>query len=166
MINPNLIVEALVTKLRAIPQLVALLEGSANAIEPYYDSYPDANSLRDAIYRMPRPGILVTFEGHDVVRNGPRRYRLKLYLRAPAQSLSPSGGYGAMLKLIEDGTPSGGDGLIMYSVSVHADCLPMSGNDGGDLPSSRRSNLVIDEVGNTIDYFESSIVFRELRDVH
>jgi len=63
MINPAELVDALVEKLRAIPELVAEMEGDPQRIYAYHDLYPKRVSLPLAIYEMPVPSILVAWQG-------------------------------------------------------------------------------------------------------
>lgn len=164
MVNGYQIVKAFVDKLRAIPDLIVLVADSADAIIPYYDSFPGATSLRDAIYRMPRPGILVTWDGEGPGRKGTRSHNLTLYFRA-AEAFTQDEGYARMIQLIQDGVSSG-DNLPMFFADVHPDCWPMGENDNGSIPSSKRDSLVIDEVGNTVDFFRAAVTFSEKRDTH
>jgi hypothetical protein len=57
MINPAELVDALVEKLRAIPELVAEMEGDPERIHAYHDLYLKRVSLPLAIYEMPVPSI-------------------------------------------------------------------------------------------------------------
>jgi len=63
MINPAELVDALVEKLRAIPELVLEMEGDPQRICAYHDLYPKRVSLPLAIYEMPVPSILVAWQG-------------------------------------------------------------------------------------------------------
>jgi hypothetical protein len=51
--------EAMVTALRAIPEVVALLGGDPLAITSYIDRTPDKNSVSAAIYQMRAGSVLV-----------------------------------------------------------------------------------------------------------
>jgi hypothetical protein len=62
MLNPGEIVEALVAKLRAIPELVTEMEGDATRICAYHDAYPRKVSLLSAVYEAPHPSILVAWQ--------------------------------------------------------------------------------------------------------
>jgi hypothetical protein len=160
---------ALVSKLQAIPELVLELDGDPDAIIGYYDRacamrLPDGSApanLRGAIIAMPKPGILIIWEGTGP--NGNRglvwSHRFRLFLRAkPEYSGDTPRGYAALFSLIINGIPQGGDGQKLINTRVHPACDEM------DIPSAQRAQLVIDEAGNTLDFFEVSLAFPEVGD--
>lgn len=63
MINPETLLDALVTTFRAMPTLVTALGGDATDIRAYKDAYPEAQNIQSAIYGMTHGGMLVTWEG-------------------------------------------------------------------------------------------------------
>jgi hypothetical protein len=147
MINPAELVDALVAKLRAIPELVAEMHGDPERIRAYHDLYPKRVSLALAIYEAPVPSILVAWQGTTPGRFGAGeawKHNLSLYLRAAD--------YYRMLDLIVNGVPAGGALKMLYS-TIHERCHPM------DLPSIQRAT---DEQG--ADYFEVTLSFTEMGD--
>ena len=57
MIDPSEIVDALITLLRDIPDLVIEMGGDPERIYAYHDQYPKKVSLTHAIHQMPAPSI-------------------------------------------------------------------------------------------------------------
>ncbi len=156
MINPAELVDALVAKLRAIPELVAEMEGDPERIRAYHDLYPKRVSLPLAIYEMPVPSILVAWQGTTPGSFGSSeawKHNLSLYLRA-RETLEddPPTAYYRLFDLIVNGVPAG-SALKMLYTTVHERCHPM------DLPSIQRA---ADEQGT--DYFEVTVSFTEMGD--
>jgi hypothetical protein len=155
MINPAELVDALVAKLRAIPELVLEMEGDPQRIFAYHDLYPKRVSLPLAIYEMPVPSILVAWQGTTPGSFGVGevwRHNLSLYLRArEAFEGDPPTAYYRLFDLIVNGVPAGA--LKMLYTTVHPRCHPM------DLPSIQRTS---DEQGT--DYFEVTMSFTEMGD--
>jgi hypothetical protein len=156
MINPAELVDALVEKLRAIPELVAEMEGDPERVSAYHDLYPKRVSLPLAIYEMPVPSILVAWQGTAPGSFGAGeawKHNLSLYLRARETfEGGPPTAYYRLFDLIVNGVPAGGALKMLYT-TVHARCLPM------DLPSIQRAT---DEQGT--DYFEVTVSFTEMGD--
>jgi hypothetical protein len=156
MINPAELVDALVAKLRAVPELVAEMEGDPQRIYAYHDLYPKRTSLPLAIYEMPVPSILVAWQGTTPSSFGAGeawKHNLSLYLRA-RETLEgdPPTAYYRLFDLIVNGVPAT-SALKMLYTTVHERCHPM------DLPSIQRAT---DEQGT--DYFEVTVSFTEMGD--
>jgi hypothetical protein len=156
MINPAELVEALVAKLRAIPELVAEMDGDAGRIYAYHDSYPKRVSLPAAIYEMPVPAIMVAWQGTvpgTFGANEAWKHNLSLYLRArEVFEGDPPSAYYRLFSLIVNGVPASSALKLLYT-TVHDRCHPM------DTPSIQRTT---DEQGT--DYFEVNISFTEIGD--
>lgn len=155
MINPAELVDALVAKLRAIPELVAEMEGNPQRISAYHDHYPKRVSLAQAIYEMPVPSVLVAWQGTTPGSFGGAevwKHNLSLYLRARETAESPPTAYYRLFDLIVNGVPTGSNLKLLYS-TVHERCHPM------DTPSIQR---VTDAQGT--DYFEVHLSFTEVGD--
>ncbi len=156
MINPAELVEALVAKLRAIPELVAEMDGDAGRIYAYHDLYPKRVSLPFAIYEMPVPAILVAWQGTAPGTFGGNevwKHSLSLYLRArEVFEADPPSAYYKLFGLIVNGVPAGSGQKLLYT-TVHDGCYPM------DTPSIHRAT---DEQGT--DYFEVTVSFTEIGD--
>ncbi len=157
MINPAELVEALVAKLRAIPELVVEMEGDAGRIYAYHDSYPKRVSLPFAIYEMAVPSILVAWQGTAPGTFGGNevwKHNLSLYLRArEIFEADPPSAYYKLFGLIVNGVPAGSSGQKLLYTTVHDGCYPM------DTPSIHRAT---DEQGT--DYFEVTVSFTEIGD--
>jgi len=156
MINPAELVDALVAKLRAIPELVLEMEGDWQRIYAYHDLYPKRMSLPLAIYEMPVPSIMVAWQGTTPSSFGAAeawKHNLSLYLRA-RETLDgdPPTAYYRLFDLIVNGVPAGGALKMLYT-TVHPRCHPM------DPPSIQRAT---DEQGT--DYFEVTVSFTEMGD--
>jgi len=156
MIDSAEIVNALVTLLRAIPDLVEAMGGDATKIYAYQDRYPQSISLETAKYQMPAPGIMVAWNGTAPGSFGGFevwKHEISLCVRAGDDSgdLTPSGYY-RIFRLITKGVPTGHTEAMQY-IEVHASCDPM------DTPSMRRQTD-----GAGVDYFEISMMFTERGD--
>jgi hypothetical protein len=156
MINPAELVDALVAKLRAIPELVAEMEGDPQRIYAYHDLYPKRVSLPLAIHQMPAPAVMVAWQGTLPGAFGGMeawRHQISLYLRA-RETLEGDGptAYYRLFDLIVNGVPVGSTLKMLYT-TVHPRCQPM------DTPSISRQS---DAEG--LDYFEVSTGFLEIGD--
>ena len=155
MLNPGELVEALVAKLRAIPELVAEMEGDAARIYAYHDAYPRKVSLLSAVYEAPHPSILVAWQRTSpglLGRNEVWKHDFILYLRAREAPEGPDSSYYRLFTLIVNGVPEG-DSLRLLNAEVHPACYPM------DVPTCGR---VTDEQG--VDHFVVNLSLREIGD--
>ena len=101
MVNPNDIVDAVVTKIRAISAVVALVGGDANAIYAYEPSFPSAASLEQALNEMPSPSVLVCHRGFSTgAETVSRTHQVSIFI-------VPDGSPWDLLVAILDGIPSG-----------------------------------------------------------
>jgi len=156
MVNIAEVVDAIVEKLREIPELVTEMGGSADRIFAYHDHYPKRTSLPLAIYQMPAPSVMVAWQGTapgNFGENEAWKHQVALFLRAgeTSDSGAPTAYY-RLFELIVNGVPSSTGTRLLYS-TIHADCYPM------DTPSISRET---DAEG--IDYFEVSITLTEIGD--
>jgi hypothetical protein len=156
MINPAELVDNLVALLRAIPDLVAEMDGDPERIYAYHDQYPKKASLAQAIHNMPAPAVMAVWQG-----TAPRtfgsvdvwKHQVTLYLRARETDESdPPAAYYRLFRLITKGVPAGSE-VPMLNAIVHPSCYPM------DLPLIQRQT---DAEG--LDYFEVPITFTEIGD--
>jgi hypothetical protein len=158
MINPGVLVDAIVVKLRAIPDLVMEMDGEATHIQPYHYRYPKEASLARALHDAGSPSILVVYRGTDPGRlNGGEvwKHRFSLFIRSGevADADPATAGYYRLLELIISGVPTGGDGQRMLYTVIHPTCYPM------DLP---RMVAASDIEG--IDFFEAQFSLTEIGD--
>ncbi len=157
MVNPAEILEALVTKLRDISDLVGEVDGDEERIFAYYDRFPDRVSLDQAITLLEQPAVMVAWMGTDQGARGEItrfRHLFSLFLRAKAETGDPPDGYYRLYRLIVKGVPAGGDGQPLIYSTVHASCDPLL-----DIPPIQRRT---DDAG--VDYFEISMAFIEIGD--
>ena len=108
MTNPAETVEALVAKLRAIPELVAEMEGDAARIYAYHDAHPRNVSLLSAVYEAPHPSIVVAWQRTSpgqFGRNEVWKHDLILYLRAREAPEAPDSSYCRLFMLMVNGVP-------------------------------------------------------------
>ncbi len=156
MIDPSEIGDALVEKLRAIPELVEQVGNDAERIYAYHDSYPERASLAVAIHQMPVPSIMVVWEGTGPGHFGTVevwKHNFGVYLRA-GQELAgnPPAGYYRLFRLITRGTPVPDAQPLIYT-TVHPNCHPM------DTPAIERHT---DAEG--LDYMRVPVSFTEIGD--
>jgi len=156
MINPAELVDNLVALLRAIPDLVAEMDGDPERIYAYHDQYPKKASLAQAIHTMPAPAVMAVWQGTAPGTFGTAdvwKHQVTLYLRARETfDGDPTTGYYRLFRLITKGVPTGSD-VPMLNATVHPSCYPM------DLPQIQRQT---DAEG--LDYFEVPITFTEIGD--
>jgi hypothetical protein len=118
MINPAELVDLFVAKLRAIPELVAEMEGDDQRIYAYHDSYPKRVSLPLAIYEMPVPAVMVAWQGTTPGTFGASeawKHNISLYLRARETfAADPPSAYYKLFSLIVNGTPNGSGQRLLY----------------------------------------------------
>ena len=156
MIDPSILINALVALLQDIPELVTEMNGDPDRIYAYHDQYPKRSSLPFAIHQMPSPSIMAawqgtvpgTFGGNDVWK-----HQVTLYLRASETfDGDPPTAYYRLFRLITKGVPASA-GLPVLNATVHPSCYPM------DVPSIQRAT---DAEG--LDYFEVNMSFTEIGD--
>jgi hypothetical protein len=159
LINPSEIVDALVTLLRSIPDLVEELGGNEENIFAYHDRYPKNISIEKAKYEQPSPSVMAVWQGTGVGNQGSFtvwKHSVSLFLRSaedPGDDIPT--GYYTLYRLILKGVPESGVGeQPMIYQTVHASCTPMD-----DVPSIQRQS---DASG--IDYFEITLSFTEIGD--
>lgn len=149
MVDTNDIIDALITQLRDIPDLVTAVGGDETRIFAYKDAYPGSVSLREAVYSQTTPSVMVAFEARKRDKNGEWptvRHDLLVIVRPSSVS-----GYATIAALITEGTPTTA-ALPMYILEIHADCLPF----GVDLPELQRESDA-----NGIDYYTLLLSFKE-----
>lgn len=104
MINPAELVDNLVALLRAIPDLVAEMEGDPDRIYAYHDQYPKKASLAHAIHTMPAPAVMAVWQGTAPGTFGNVdvwKHQVTLYLRARETDESdPPAAYYRLFRLI------------------------------------------------------------------
>ena len=156
MIDPSEIVDALITLLRDIPELVIEMGGDPDRIYAYHDQYPKKSSLAQAIHQMPAPGIMAVWQGTAPGSFGGVdvwKHHVTLFLRAPETfDGDPPTAYYRLFRLITKGVPTAAD-VPMINATVHHSCYPM------DLPTIQRQT---DAEG--LDYFEVQMSFTEVGD--
>ncbi|MGQ9686626.1 MAG: hypothetical protein ACUVT2_10030 [Thiobacillaceae bacterium] len=155
MVNPAELVEALVARLRAIPELVAEMDGDAERIYAYHDHYPKRISLSSAVYEAPHPSILVAWQRTSpgfFGRHEVWKHDFALYLRARETSEVPPTAYYRLWELIVNGVPEG-DSVRLLNATIHPACYPM------DVPTCAR---LTDEQG--VEHFVVNLSLRELGD--
>jgi hypothetical protein len=156
MIDTSQLVDALVTMLRDIPELVMEMGGDPERIYAYHDQYPKRSSLAYAIHQMPAPSIMAAWKGTTLGSFGGNdvwKYQVVLYLRArETYDGDPPNPYSRLHRLIVKGVPAL-VGVSMLNATVHPSCYPM------DPPPIERQ---ADAEG--LDYFEVPLTFTEMGD--
>ena len=154
MIDTAEIIGNLVVFLQDIPDLVEEMGGDETRIYSYTDRYPDNVSIENAINRMPAPGIMVAFAGVGFA-DGNWIHDVSVFIRAGKNAADPTAsGYYRIFRQIVKGIPESRPGEQMQYLRIHDSCDPMS-----DTPALRRA---LDSEG--IDYFETTLSFKELGD--
>lgn len=107
MIKPAEIVDALVDKLRAIPELVAEL-GAAENIVPYHSRYPTEVNLFQFIHKQKAGSLVVAHRGTGFSGRSEWQHRIEVYLRSGENVPDdPVRSYSTLMQLMMDGIPSG-----------------------------------------------------------
>lgn len=161
MLNPAKITDAVVAALSKIPELATAMTvdsgGDANCrISAFHYRLGAEHSLREAVYKMPAPSVLVTWEG--TLAGGFDgstiwKHRIGVYVRMGnmAGRTDPVG-YADLWSIICNGKPQGKPQNIRY-----LNLLPEL--EIMDTPSIAHA---LDEDG--IDYFRGEFVFPEIGD--
>lgn len=157
MINQGILVEAIITKLRAIDDLVALF-GGENRISPYHYRVPRENSLARALHEMPTGGLLVAYRGTDPIGSREAegwRHQFSIYIRSGrvAEDDDVTAGYYKIIEFLTNGVPAGGDGQRMLYTEIHPNCHSM------DLPRI----IGLSDV-EAVDFFEFQFSLTEIGD--
>lgn len=156
MTDPSLIVDSLVAMLRAIPELVAEMNGDASRIYAYHDQYPKHASLAYAIHQMPAPSVMIAWTGTQPGSLGgnevwKHQFTLFLRVRETFDGNAPTSYY-RLFRLITKGVPAA-TGQPMQYATVVPSCFPM------DTPSIERQT---DAEG--LDFFQVTMSFTEIGD--
>ena len=146
MISPKILVDAIVTKLGEIPDLVTDVGGATN-IFAYHDTFPEKSNLAEAIYGQKQPSVMVVWRR---TRPGRRMsawiHDVSLILKAKAETVADPDGYYAMVDHIINGVPSSGT-IPLISTEIHASVDLM------EVPTIDRKVLLV-SADTSIDYFE------------
>jgi hypothetical protein len=146
--NPDILRANLVTKLRDIPSLVALLGGDpANIVEFIEQAEGDSFGT---IAKLSPPKLLVMYTGS--VPRTQMEYRQHNFSLIPRVSGSPV----AIYEQIEDGIPVSGTGLKMLYEPIHFAVHPM------EVTSMQRRVIPVSEQ-SSFDYWEILTSFVENR---
>lgn len=153
MINANSIIDALVTKWRAIPALVVLMGGNANNIYAYKAQFPTSESWTQAVTQMIPPSMMVRFRGTAPAEYGmgAHKYRFVIYIRHSDMAAD-------VLKQMLDGVPTGFGGQKFLRTEIVPECDPI---DHTSLRSEEKT-LPVGEFG--LDYFEVEFAVTEKLD--
>lgn len=138
-------------KLRAIPSLVALMDGDAANISAHVDEWPQKVDLLEAVREM-TPGTLIV--AHQETAPG-QLQRMETWRHRFSLFLKPKGKMSAAWAQIVNGIPTNGDGLpMLYTESLHPNLHRMNP------PAIRRQFTPIDQF-TVVDYFEINVVLDE-----
>jgi len=155
MLDPTDLLDAIVGKLRLVPEIVAALDGDIDNIFAYTDQFPEQTNVRDALLTQPRPSVMVMWQASGpgmLGRNETWKHRFSLYV-SPAKGTDPF----ALFRLIVSGVPAGG-AVRLLNAQMHAAVLPM------DVPTFSRGAVVMDAEGHTLDYYEVGMTLTEIGD--
>ena len=113
MLKDDDLINAMVSTLQSIPELLALLDGNSPAsVVPYIDQYPKRNNVLQAAYTQKNGTVMVAWED-TVVNEAPEMsawvHTVRFYLRPLS-----GGSYFAMADAIVDGVPAGGNQRWRY----------------------------------------------------
>jgi hypothetical protein len=120
---PADVVDALVAKLQAVPDLVTELGGDPGSISAYVDVYPSATNLPKAVTTMPSSSILVVYDSWGIGSEGgyhPMNHRVEIYMRP-----RDGGSYSKLSTLLVNGIPTG-QPLPMINLQIDPGLLPMA----------------------------------------
>lgn len=143
MIDPNEIVDSIVTMLRDIPEVVEAVDNALENIYGYYGKWPEENSSMLAVLQTRRSKILVVSRGFyegQLGSMGANKYPLSLFI----QPRDGDSGESVAAKIL-GGVPSSGDpaGVKFRFLALHPLCHPIT-----DSPRFQRTPFLIAE--NTI----------------
>ena len=150
MVNFIALTEAIVVKLQAVPELVAMLGGDPGSISGYIDRNPDRNAISAAIYQM-KPGTVLVAWQESMLTEGEMEgwlHRVVMFVRAARGGSALDVG-----TAIINGVPVPGDGMRWRYCPVMEGVLPTSITE---------ISRPIDEEG--IDYFSIMTETKETGD--
>lgn len=156
MISPKDLLTAIVAKLQDIPTLVAALDGDADNIYAYSDSFPQSANFREALATQKRPSVMVSWQGTGPGNWGANevwKHRFSLFIAA-AKDTDPF----VIFRLVVTGVPITPGNVRLINLQIHASVLPM------DTPTFSRGFLVTDASGATLDFHEMSLTLTEIGD--
>jgi hypothetical protein len=156
MIDPSVLVNAVVSTLRGIPELVQEMGGDDQKIYAYHDSYPKRVSLTHAVHTIPTPGIMAVWNGTGPSSQGAFdvwKHQVSLYIRSKHEyDGDPAAGYYKLFRLVTKGVPTGQEQPMLY-LQAHPNFHPM------DVPTIQRQTDA-----EALDYFEVPLTFTEIGD--
>jgi len=160
MLEPDVLLDAIVTAYRACPEIVNEMNGDSARIRAYRDSIEKTN-VRLAIIQLGAPGMLVIYEG-DALRRGDsgygRAYQFSIVFRGrPTPKSESPGGAGHLRYLLEKAVPAGQE-LPLRAFTFHPSCYEM------DPTTVTREAVLISMEGDTVDYFRARLSLVEIGD--
>jgi hypothetical protein len=160
MLEPDVLLDSIVTAYRACPGLVAEMNGDSDRIRAYRDSIEQTN-YRVAILQLGAPGILVMYDGDYLSAfNGDpvRRYQFSIIYRGrPTNKSESPSGTGHLRYLLEKAVPAGSS-VPLRSYRIHSSCYEMDPTTNG------RESVMVSMEGDTIDYFRVRMSLAEIGD--
>lgn len=152
MINPSILVDAIVAALRDTPEVVRNVGNDPQRITKYTDNPPYSSSLSRGIYLAPTPSVLVAYQGTQTsTADGAVTHTFNLFLRAqdPQDPQVPS--FADLVTSIFNAMPTTGEGLRLIDMELTDGVLPM------EPPSTDR---IHDEEGR-LDIFQMTTSITE-----
>lgn len=165
MLNPDLVLDALVATLQSINPLVQALGGTVGGdthVVVHHDYFGVDLKQSEVVYKLPSGGMLVAYDGTFGGNFDGRtvwKHRFAAFLRLPSQAGSSQPiGYGGLWQIAMTAGPvkafDGTSSFCIRSIQIYAGLSLM------ETPSLQRR---VDEEG--MDFFVGLMVFPELGDV-
>lgn len=157
MIEPTQLLTAMAERLRAIPELVAALNGDGGKIEVYQGECNAQPSLFRKVFSLGYPSCLLVWRGAKIVGAGIEsewEHDISAVVKIQATERGRDDQHYAIIKHLADGKVSGEDIPWWYSESddeAHQ-VIPQK---------VLRQSLVVDQQGTTVDYFEMTFSGRD-----
>jgi hypothetical protein len=166
MLNPADLLDALVLKLRAIPELVEEMGGAPTNIRAYHHRWPHVSYLQVALVQAKAPAILVVWRetrpgNIETAEAWQHDFSLIVLPReeATAEVEGEAAAYGRIFGLIVNGVPKDdtAEGNKLLNETIHSGCYPMN------IPTFSRQTIMVSAEAS-MDYFDARIVLAEKGD--
>ena len=161
MLNGGTLIDAVLRVLRDIPEFVIEMASAEERIIGFYGRFPDQASRKAALLALPRPSVLVLYNGFGPGQRGGEvwKHRLSVWI-LPRQTLeadAPEAHYKALWLLV-NGIPNAAGTIRLLNYEIHPACDPM------DVPEAEVQTIALDDFGATLDYWEFNFALTEKGD--
>ena len=156
MVSPWALLTSVRDAYRQCSDLVTALNGDADAIRAYSGDEGGEASVLKAIYTAPHPSITFVYGGFTAgtMRDGgPVKHQIEASVKLADLQTRPDSSRMSVLHALVGGTSSTGELMMWHEFTD--ECSSMENF------SCRRQALMVDQLGNTVDYYQFSFTLIE-----